>query len=319
MFSGLFIPLLFVFLWSTGFIGSKLGAPYAEPATFLLVRMSITALILIVIVLWQRKRWPSRAMDFVHSAVVGVLLHGVYLGGVFYAISTGTNAGLSALVVGLQPVLTVALSAIWLGEPITGRKIAGLVAGFVGVALVIQQTNLLPASESGSSTALIKPDSGETLFGQGLINGMGSTVGLAMCFVALLAITIGTIYQKRFCTNTELLPGACIQYVAVTLFLLPFALIFETMVIKWSPTFIFALAWLILVLSLGAVFLLMILIKQGEAGRVSSLFYLVPPVVAIEAWILFNERLTLLSFVGMALCVFGVMLVVSGPQKQSRN
>lgn len=287
------IPLLFVFLWSTGFIGAKYGLPYAEPFTFLFVRMVIAAGLLYSMVLVLREPWPARFRDYAHAALVGVLIHGVYLGGVFYAISIGVNAGTSALVVSLQPLLTVALAAVFLNEKITIPKICGIVAGLAGVILVV--------SDRASGAGQIIP------------------VGLMFCVFSLLGISIGTIYQKRYCTGIALLPGVCIQYTANCIFLLIIATRFETMQIQWNSEFIFAMSWLVLALSLGAVFLLMWLIKRGDAGQVASLFYLVPPFTAIEAWLLFGETLSWVAVVGMFLCALGVSLVIREPATQQHK
>ncbi|MEM7257421.1 MAG: DMT family transporter [Pseudomonadota bacterium] len=282
------IPLLFVFLWSTGFIGAKYGLPYAEPFTFLFVRMAIAASLLFTIALFLRVPWPEKLLDYGHVSVVGILIHGVYLGGVFYAISIGIDAGLSALIVSLQPLVTVILAAWWLSESVTGLKIAGIVAGLIGVLMVV--------------------------FDGGLTFKHTVPAGLLACVFSLLAISVGTVYQKRFCSNIALLPAVCIQFTANTVFLLIPAYHLETMQIAWAGDFIFALSWLILALSLGAVLLLMWLIQRGNAGEVASLFYLVPPFAALEAWLLFNETLSGVALVGMAFCVVGVALVVRTPR-----
>jgi drug/metabolite transporter (DMT)-like permease len=285
----LLVPLLFVFLWSTGFIGAKSGLPYAEPFTFLFVRMTIAAALLFVIALVLQEPWPESPTDYGHVAVVGVLMHGVYLGGVFYAISIGVNAGVSALIVSLQPLITVLLAARYLSETVSAVTLSGIALGLLGVLIVV--------------------------FDKGLNFDHIPPAGLLACVLSLLAISIGTVYQKRFCSHIALLPGVCIQFTANTIFLLLLAYQLETMHIVWSPEFLFALGWLVLVLSLGAVLLLMWLIRQGNAGQVASLFYLVPPFAAIEAWWLFNETLSTAALFGMGLCVVGVALVVRNPDR----
>jgi len=276
-------PWLFVFLWSTGFIGSKLGAPYAEPLTFLFIRFVLAALLLVALVPILKEVWPNSLSQVMHASVVGVLLHGCYLGAVFIAIDRGVDAGFTALVVGAQPLLTVALAALWLNEAVNGRKLVGIAAGLAGISLVI--------IDRGISV-------------QGV-----DTTGLLFCTIALIGITVGTLYQKRFCAAIPLVSGAAVQYVAVAVVLLPIALVFETQTITWAPTFIFALTWLVLVLSLGAVLLLMHLLSRGEAGQVASLFYLVPPVVAVQAWVLFDEQLTSLALIGFVSCAVGVAVL----------
>jgi len=282
----LIIPLTFVFLWSTGFVGAKYGLPYAEPATFLLVRMVIAATLLAVITLFTSQRWPTRKEQILHCMVVGVLIHGLYLGGVFFAISRGMGAGLSALIVGLQPLLTLLLAAKFLNETINRKKLFGIALGIVGVTLV--------AISQNPQTSTLVP------------------IGALACVVALFGISIGTVYQKRFCANIDLLPSVCIQYIGNAIFLGVLATSFETMSIQWTGEFIFAMSWLVIVLSLGAVLLLMWLIQRGDSGEVASLFYLVPPFAAAEAWFLFGESMSLPALVGFAMCAVGVALVVRG-------
>ncbi|OED39869.1 hypothetical protein AB833_13360 [Chromatiales bacterium (ex Bugula neritina AB1)] len=277
------IPLLFVFLWSTGFIGAKLGMPYAEPFTFLLVRMIIAAALLLLIAVFIRAKWPRTAMLYLHAMITGVLIHGIYLGGVFFAISKGLDAGISALIVSLQPLITLMLSVTVLSESISPQKIAGIALGLAGVIIVI--------SSRGIGT-------------DGLV-----MIGLISCVFSLFAISAGTVYQKRFCADIELLPSVCLQYIGNVLFLTPVAAAFETMEISWTPHFIIAMTWLVLALSLGAVLLLMWLLNRGSAGQVASLFYLVPPFAAVEAWLLFGETLTPVAIAGIALCGAGVALV----------
>lgn len=282
--SSLLVPLLFVFLWSTGFIGAKYGLPYAEPVTFLLIRMIIAATLIYALIVVTRTDWPVELMTYIHVSIVGILIHGVYLGGVFFAISRGLDAGISALIVSLQPLATVILAVAFLNESLDLRKMTGIAFGLIGVLTVVLS--------SGISTGNLVP------------------VGLLFCVFSLIGISVGTIYQKKYCSNVSLLPAVFIQYIANAIFLLPVAVRFETMVIDWSIHFIFALAWLVLVLSLGAVVLLMWLIRRGDASQVASLFYLVPPFAAIEAWLLFDEQLTVTGILGIALCVFGVALVI---------
>lgn len=278
------IPLLFVFLWSTGFIGAKYGLPYAEPFTFLFVRMVIAAALLYMACLVIKAPWPCRLSDYLHISLVGISIHGIYLGGVFFAISRGLDAGISALIVSLQPLITVMLAVAFLNESLDRKKVLGIIIGLAGVVIVIMAR--------GVGTDRIVP------------------IGLLFCCFSLIGISAGTVYQKKFCHNISLLPAVCIQYVATAFFLLPAAMSFETMQIQWDGHFIFALAWLVLVLSLGAVILLMLLIDRGDASQVAGLFYLVPPFTAVEAWFLFNEQLSVSAIVGIALCVLGVALVL---------
>ncbi len=264
---------------------ARWGMETAEPASFLSIRFALAAFVLLAIALIfpKLKTLPLDWTQVAHAAVAGVLLQAVYLGGVFAGVNQGIGAGLSSLIVGIQPVLTVVLAAVWLSEKLTWAKVIGIAMGFIGVALVTAEW--------------------------GHVDGAISLQGIGFCVAALLGITIGTLYQKRFCQSLDLHINMIVQYVASVLFLLPFALIWESYTIDWTPKLIAVLVWLVFVLSIGAVFLLMWLIKMGEAGRVSTLFFLVPPVVAIEAWILFDEPLTLYVIIGTLLCIFGVAIV----------
>jgi drug/metabolite transporter (DMT)-like permease len=276
-----FYPVLFVFLWSTGFIGAKYGLPYAEPLSFLLVRYVLVITLMLLFALATRAPWPKTPAQWLHIGVSGVLVHAVYLGGVFVAIKHGLPAGVTALVVGMQPLLT-ALGAGWLlGEQVSGRQWGGLALGFVGVGLVV----------SGKF--------GDVSLGPMLIPAL----------VALLGITAGTLYQKRFCAQFDLRTGSVIQFVPTAILTAIAVALFEEFHIEWTPDFIFALGWLVLVLSLGAISLLNLLIRGGSAVNVASLFYLTPLSTALIAWLVFGEKLTLTAAVGMLLAVSGVYLV----------
>ena len=275
-------PLLFVFLWSTGFIGAKYGLPYAEPLSFLFVRYLAVIALMTVIALLTRAPWPKAPMQWVHIGVSGLLVHAVYLGGVFIAIKQGLPAGITALVVGMQPLLT-ALGAGWLlGERVVGRQWLGLALGFVGVALVV-------SGKFGDTAAL------------------GPMLVPALC--ALLGITVGTLYQKRYCARFDLRTGSVIQFVPTALATLPVILLFDGFHVDWTGDFIFALAWLVLVLSIGAISLLNLLIRSGSAVNVASLFYLTPLSTALIAFLMFDEKLGWLAVLGMGLAVSGVYLV----------
>ncbi len=282
------MPGIFVLLWSTGFIGAKFGLPYAEPFTFLFIRFVLTLMLLIPLTWLMRISWPSSPRLWKHIAVSGLLVHGTYLGGVFYGIYLGMPAGLAALLVGLQPLLTATCAGPLLGERLTKQQWLGLLLGLIGISLVL-----------GSKLEL-----GSTLF-----SGFGAGA-LISVMAALAGISLGTLYQKRYCTSMPLLSGAVIQYMAAGVLLGFGALLFESREVEWSMTFILTLGWLVLVLSIAAILLLMALIKKGEASRVVSLFYLVPPVTALQAWWLFDERLPLLGLAGMVIAIIGVVMVV---------
>lgn len=278
------MPLLFVVLWSTGFIGGKLGLPYAEPLTFLSIRYALVLALMIPLVLLTRAPWPRDPHQYLHIAVSGLLVHALYLGGVFSAIGAGLPAGIAALVVGMQPLLT-ALGAGWLlGERVVGRQWLGLAMGFGGVVLVVT--------------------------GQRGAGGFDAPLGtmLIPALLALAGITAGTLYQKRFCPTFDLRTGAVIQFIPTLAVTALAAWVSETMAVEWSGEFVFALGWLVVVLSLGAISLLNLLIRSGGAVNVASLFYLTPPTTAVMAWLLFGERLAPLALAGMAVAVAGVWL-----------
>lgn len=274
-------PGVFVILWSSGFIGAKFGLPYAEPFTFLAARLVLVVLLLGLLIALTRPYWPGRA-GILHSALTGVLMHGLYLSGVFVALREGMPTGIIALIVGLQPVLTSTIANRWLGEPVALRQWSGLLLGLVGVGLIVR---------------------GKT------VGGETSLLGWAAAFWGLIGITLGTIYQRRFGAGIDWRPGFLVQYAAAAVFCLAGAFLFETWIIRWTPEFLFALGWLVFVLSFGAVWLLYFLIRRAAAARVASLFYLTPPLTALMGWALFNERLDALAILGMAICVAGVFLV----------
>lgn len=277
-------PLLFVLLWSTGFIGAKFGLPYAEPLTFLSTRYALVIALMVLLALATRARWPSDWRQAAHIGVTGVLVHATYLGGVFIAIHRGLPTAVAALVVGMQPLLT-AVGAGWLlGERVTPRQWLGLALGFAGVALVVGGKAGVDAGNEG-------------------FVGM-----LTPAFAALAGITVGTLYQKRFCPSFDLRTGAVVQFVPTLLVTAFFASETEAMQIRWTGEFVFALTWLVFVLSLGAISLLNLLIRSGSAVNVASLFYLTPPTTALMAWLLFGETLTGLALAGMIVAVSGVWL-----------
>jgi drug/metabolite transporter (DMT)-like permease len=274
-------PGVFVLLWSSGFVFAKLGLAYAEPLMFLALRMAGVVLLLGIIIALTRPKWP-RGAGIAHSAVTGVLVHGLYLGGVYVAIGGGLSAGLTALIVSLQPVLTSTLANRWLGERVLARQWLGLALGLLGVFLV-----LYGKTASGAATPL----------------------AWAAAALALIGITIGTLYQKRFGGGIDWRPAMCIQYAAAALLFALGAGAFETRAVRWTPEFLFALGYLVLVLSFGAIWLFYFMIRRAAATRVASLFYLTPPVTALMAWGLFGERLAPPALLGMAICVAGVFLV----------
>ena len=276
-------PGLFVLLWSSGFVGAKYGLPYVEPLTFLLVRFACVIVLLLTVAFILRRPWPHNPARWGHIALAGALIQAGYLSGVFVAIHRGMPAGIVAVIVGIQPLLTGVISARMLGERLARRQWFGLVLGFAGVVLVV-------FDKLGLAGA--------------------SAPGVAFAILALASITLGTVYQKRYCAELDIWSGSAIQFAASALVLLPFAWATESAAITWSGEFVFALSWLIFVLSLGAISLLHLLIRRGAATRVSAMFYLVPPTTALLAFLVFGESLSPLAIAGMVIAAAGVAIVV---------
>jgi len=276
-----FMPPLFVLLWASGFVVTKLGVAFAEPFTFLLYRFVIVTGLLAAIALATGAPWPRSWRFAGHIGVVGLFLQAMYLGGVYTAIARGIPAGISALIVGVQPIITAVVVGPLLGE--RARQWLGLVFGFLGIGLVLWHKLSLD---------------------------IGQLEGVAWNVVGLVGITVATLYQKRYCSQMDWRSGGVIQYGTATVVTYGMTLIMgETGAIAWSPDIVIAYAWLVLVLSIGAISLLGWLIRRGEAARVASMFYLVPPTAALGSWLLFGETLGPLALLGMAVTVVGVALV----------
>jgi drug/metabolite transporter (DMT)-like permease len=281
-------PFLFAFVWSTGFVGARYGLPYAEPFTYLALRMIIASALLAGLALLIHSEWPATLRDGWQIAVSGLLLHAGYLGGVFFAIDRGMPAGIAALFVGLQPVLTPIIATRSLHEHVSPRQWLGLVLGFGGVAIVVIER--MRANDGIDSPTALSAD--------------------IAIFLALIAATIGAVYQKRYNARMPLVSGTAIQYGATAVAVGLAAVATESMDVQWTNRFIFALSWQVLVLSLLGVSLYMVLIQRSSVSRLTSYFYLVPPLTAVEAWLLFNERLGWAAVGGMALVAVGVAMVV---------
>lgn len=281
-------PPLFVLLWSSGFIGAKYGLPYAEPLTFLLIRFILVTAILLVVALLMRAPWPGNWRLAGHIAIAGLMIHATYLGGVFAAIYLGLPAGTAALITALQPLLTAIAAGPFLGERVTARQWLGFGLGLLGVAMVV--ANKMQLAEA-------------------------NLPAVACAFVAVLGITAGTLYQKRHCGGMDLRTGSIIQFAASGLAMLTLAPWLESMQVEWTADFLFALGWLTIVLSLGAISLLLVLIRRGAASKTASLFYLVPPVTALIAWVMFGETMQVIGFAGMLVTIAGVALVTR-PQRR---
>lgn len=284
-----FIPASFVVLWATGFIGARYAMPWAEPFTFLAARFVIAALLLAGLMLVLGSKRATRA-EALHATVSGILMHGIYLGAVFWAIHRGMPAGLSALIVGLQPLITAVLAGRFLGEDILPRHWAGLAVGLVGVIIVLWPK-------------------------LGALGGGVTPETLTASLVSVLGMSAGTIWQKRYASGGDLVAATMWQYIGGGSLMILASLALETHTVIINGELIFAMAWLVLVLSIGAIFLLMVMIRDGEMSKVASLFYLVPAVTAVIAWVLFGERLSLVQIVGMAIATLGVGLATARPAK----
>ncbi|MGR5555475.1 DMT family transporter [Vibrio fortis] len=282
-----FIPFVFVVLWSSGFVGARFGLQYAEPATLLSLRMIANALLFVLLLALLKRKMP-RGSAFFHSCVVGILIHGFYLGGTYLAIDMGMPAGLSALLVGLQPILTAIMIVTFTVERFNWAQWLGLVLGFSGISLVLMG-NIEWQSDAHKTEAVL------------------------LCVLALVGITFGTLYQKRFCQGVDMVGSAMVQYFASAILFVPYAMNFETMQVNWTVEFSLTMVWLVVVLSCVAILLLLYMVEHGAASNVASVFYLVPPTTAIQAWLMFGESFDFYGALGFALAAIAVYLVVKKP------
>jgi drug/metabolite transporter (DMT)-like permease len=282
----LFAPPLFVLIWSTGFIVARLVAPHAEPFSFLALRYGLAIAILGAVALAFRARWPASAGEWRDQLIAGVLLHGIYLGGVFWSVKHGLPAGISALIVGLQPLATALLVGLLLGESVSRRRWIGIAVGFLGAILVI-----VPRL--------------------GVADGLPPVAVLAS-FVAMLSITLGTIWQKKTGGVQDLRSSTVVHFIGAALVTLPLALLLEQDRFDFTFEFWIGLAWAVFGLSIGAIFLLLFLIRRGAVSGVATLLYLVPPVSALIAWALFGETLAPVQILGMAVAAAGVAIASRG-------
>jgi len=275
-----------VLIWSTGFIVARYGMPHAPPFKFLVIRYTLSILCFLLWIGLARVKWPTQRMQWLHLGVTGIFMHAGYLGGVWAAVKLGMGSGLSSLIVGLQPVLT----ALWLaatGYRIVPRQWLGLVLGFIGLVMVVSRK-----------------------FGAG---GEANWLNLSLAVGALLSITIGTLYQKRFVTSCDVRSANTVQLAAALLVTLPLAAL-EFEAVRWNAELVGAIAWSVLALTIGGSSLLYLLIQKGAAASVTSMMYLVPPTTAFMAWILFAEPITLITVLGTLLTALGVALVVRQPR-----
>ena len=281
------LPAVFVLFWATGFVGAKLGTPHSEPMTFLTLRFGIVVVVLTLLSLAMRAPWPARG-DIVKIAIAGVFVHAGYLGGVFLSLKAGVEAGSSAMIAALQPLVTAAVVGPFLGEKVTVRQWGGLLLGFIGVGLVAQTK---------------------------LAQGIGTPLGIGFSFMGMISLTIGTLWQKRFGGQMDLRTGSVVQFAAATLACAPFAILLEGFRHSWTAEFTIAMTWLVLVLSVGTIFILFTLIRRGAASKVASLFFLVPPATALISYFLFDEKLGPVAFGGMILTAIAVAMVTFTPKQ----
>ena len=286
------MPVIFVLIWSTGFIVARYGMPHSPPMSFLAVRYALSILCFLPWIWVFGVKWPTSRRQWLHLSVTGVLMHAGYLGGVWAAVKSGMGSGLAALIVGIQPVLT----AIWLSSMggaeghVTRRQWVGLLLGFAGLVLVVWRK-----------------------FGSGGTGDHADWWNLSLAVFALFSITVGTLYHKRYVKACDVRSANTVQLIAALLVTLPLALL-ETETMRWNAELVGAMAWSVIGLTLGGSSLLYLLIQRGAAAKVTSLMYLVPPCTALIAWVLFREPINAFTVAGIALTALGVSLVVRSPK-----
>lgn len=287
-----FAPVFFVLIWSTGWITARAAAPLADPLTFLAARYALAALALFLIMLAFRVKLPRDRRLWAHGLASGVLLHAIYLGGVWYVIDEGLATPLSGLIAALQPLLTAVLAVTWLAEHLTKKQWLGLVLGFAGLVIALLPRLFALEGEAFAAASWL----------------------IVINVIAMISVTLGTLYQKRFLQGGDLRAISFLQYVGATLATLPFAFLMEEMHITINGPSLLIMAWSVIGLSLAAIGLLLLLIRHGAVSRAATLIYLIPPLVAIEAWLLFGEDLAPIAILGMVITVLGVYLVNQKPK-----
>ncbi len=279
-------PVIFVLLWSTGWVVARFAAPHADPLTFLSIRYIAAFACIAPFVMLMRAPWPRGRIAIFHALFSGTLIHGFYLASVWYAIKQGVPAGISGLIAALQPLMTAALSGWLIREHVTARQWLGVIIGLLGVILVLEPK--LASSLSGETTNFVFP--------------------ILMNVLGMLSVTLGSFYQKRYLASGDLRSITAVQYLGALIITLPFAILFEPMRFDLVPETFYALAWAVIPLSIGAVSLMVIMIRKGAVSRVASLIYLVPPTVAIQTYFLFDERMTTIQIIGLLVTAIGVYL-----------
>lgn len=278
------LPLLFIAMWSSGYVVGKLAVPHAAPFTLLTLRFGLAALVLLAVALASRAPWPTNRRQFGHLVVAGLLIQALQFAGLYTALKLGVSAGESALIVGTMPVCTALGAVVLLGERPGARQWLGMAGGLLGVVLVVWHK--LAAGGAGNA----------------------GPAAYAAAVVALAGITLGTLYQKKYCAGMDLRTGGCIQLSVATLVALPLSLALEGFAVQWTPTMLFASTWLSVVNSIGATSLLFVLMRKGEASKVASLFYLIPGVTALLAFAVLGETLDALALAGFLLTAGAVWL-----------
>lgn len=284
------IPAVFVLLWSTGWVMAKYADLYADPLTFLVLRYSAASLLFVLFCLASGARWPSSRAIALRAVVSGMFLHGFYLAALFWAIGQGVPAALSGIIAGLQPLMTAAVAPMMVGERLRPAQMLGLCLGFVGIAIAVFPKVL--AIDPGATPIHLLPV---------LVNIAG-----------MASVTYGTLYQKRHLQQSDIRTTAALQYVGALIVTVPLALMLEDLRVEWRFELFAALAWAVLGLSMGAIALLLYLIRRGQVSRAASLIYLVPPLAAFQAWALLDEPITALMMLGTAVAVLGVYLTNRG-------
>jgi drug/metabolite transporter (DMT)-like permease len=277
----MFWPGVFILLWSSGYVAGKVGLPYAGPFTLIFLRFSVAAAILLGVALMMRAPWPSTPRQWMHIAVVGVLIQALQFSGLYSGLSMGVSAGVSALIVGLMPIFTAVGAVAFLGERVNRRQVGGLCLGLVGVALAVAHKVRLD---------------------------VGSTEGYLAVGLALVGITAGTLYQKKFCANMDLRTGGCIQLSVAALIVGVIGYATEGLAVQWTPALVGSSLWLSLVNSIGAISVLFLMVRRGEASRVASLFYLIPAVTAAMGYFVLGETLAPVQVLGFLVSASGVYL-----------
>ena len=280
------IPLIFVLLWSTGWIVARYSADYADPLTFLSARYALAGLVLVAFAVFAKAQWPQGRAEYGHALVSGVLIHAIYLGCVWWAIRQGVPTAISALIAATQPLLTTLLAPALAGERIQPMRWLGVLVGMAGLVIVLAPR----------------------LFGVSVADLQHAAWPIGINFLGMVSVTFGTFYQKRFIRSGDLRTVTVLQYAGALALTLPVAFLLEPMHIEWNATMIAVMAWSVLALSIGAIALLLLLIRRGEVSKSAQLIYLIPPTASIQAYFLFGEQLSLVQIAGMALTALGVAL-----------